>query len=498
MSGFSTEAKVGLLVVIALAILGYMTIHLGIMRLGDDGYPLYVSMDSAGGLKTRAPVLMAGIQVGVVDKIELVDNRALLTLSIKPEVSLPRDSSAVLSTQGILGDTYVKLIPGSQQEQLAQGGQIEKVQPSARLDELTDSLGQILGDLKEITSSLKISLASSESQDNIQASLSNIREITDSLKLVIAGNEQRLVNVVQNLEKFTGDLSQLSGDNKLALSEIIKNFRNISGQLDHTMVALHSVVNKIDQGQGSLGALVNERQTVDELNAALASMGSITRKIDQGEGSLGKLVNDEQTVEHLDSALSGINDYLTRTDKWRLGLDYRGEWNFREQAMRNSLNIRLQPTADKFFLLGVVDDPRGQREDSYDRVVTTINGQTTVTERSSRHIDDDKLGFNAQFGKRFYDFSVRGGLFNSQGGVALDYYLFDDKLTLSLEASEFRRDERPRLRVAADYKFWRYFYITAGWDDFISQYNQDGFFLGAGISFYDDDLKYLFSSAPIP
>ena len=473
MSGFSTEAKVGLLVVISLAIMAYMTIHLGVLQLGSGkGYPLYVTLDSAGGLKRNAPVLMAGIQVGTVEAIELVNNRASLTLLIHTDVKLPQDSIATLSTQGILGDTYVKLIPG-QDTQLSEGEQIERVQVPTRLEDLSDTLGAVLTDLKDITASLKISLASAESQKNIQDSLANIRTITDSLKVVFSGNEQDL-------------------------SETIKNFRQVSVQLNQAMVGLNSVVRKIDQGQGTLGALVNERQTVEDLNATLASLNSISRKIDQGQGSLGRLVNDDQTVEKIDEALTGINDYITRTDKWRLGIYYRGEWDFRQEAMRNTLNVRLQPTADKFFLLGVVDDPRGQRNDTYQKLESKVNGKTTTTERRETYIDNDKLGFNAQFGKRFYDFTLRGGLFNSSGGVAVDYYLLNDDLRLSFEASEFRRDEHPRLRVAADYKFWKYFYVSVGWDDFISQYDQDSFFIGAGISFFDDDLKYLFSNTPMP
>ena len=466
MSGFSTEAKVGVFVIIGLAILAYMTIQLGVLQLGSsDGYKVYMFTDNAGGLKRKAPVLMAGIQIGSVESIDLVDNRARLTLVIDSDIKLPQDSVVSLSTSGILGDAYVKIAPGYQTP-LEEEGELVRVQASAKLEDLGDSMAAVLEDLKVITGSLKLSLASAESQENIQTSLANIREITDALKLVIAGNEQRMVNVVHNLEEFTNRLNLL--------------------------------VAKIDSGQGTVGALVNERQTVDDLNATLASLKSVSQKIDEGEGSLGKLVNDDQTVTRLDDALGGINDYITRADKWRLGIDYRGEWNFREEAMRNTLNVRLQPTADKFFLVGVVDDPRGYREDSYQKTVETVNGLKTVTETRTTHVDDDKLGFNVQFGKRFYDLTLRGGLFNSTGGVALDYALLNDDIILSFEASDFRADENPRLRLSADYRFWKYFFVTAGWDDMISNYGQDNFFLGGGITFYDDDLKFLFSSTPVP
>ncbi|MDR1397633.1 MAG: MlaD family protein [Desulfarculales bacterium] len=468
-NGFSTEAKLGLFVIIALAVLAWMSIQMGVLRMGEaEGYKVYFMTDNASGLKHKAPVLMAGIRIGSVEAIDLVDRQARLTLIINHDVQIPADSTVSLNTQGILGDAYVKIVPGTEQALApeARETRLTNVQAQHRLEDLAGSLGEILDDLKIITSSLKISLASTESQDNIQASLVNIKEITDALRLVIAGNEDRMVKIVTNLERFTASLNQITA--------------------------------RIESGQGSLGGLINERETLDDLNATLASLKSVTQKIDEGQGSLGKLVNDDETVTRLDDALLGINDYISQGERWRLGVDYRGEWNFREEAMRNTLNVRLQPSADKFFLLGVVDDPRGQREDTYTREVTTVNGQSQVVERRVSKIEDDQLGFNAQFGKRFYDLTVRGGLFNSSGGLGLDYNLLDDRLTFTLEASEFRRDENPRLRLAADYKFWKYFYLTAGWDDLVSSTDQDNFFLGAGITFYDDDLKYLLTNAPIP
>jgi phospholipid/cholesterol/gamma-HCH transport system substrate-binding protein len=469
-NGFTTEAKVGIFVVIALAALAWASIQMGVLGMGrPEGYKVYFMTDNAAGLKRRAPVLMAGIQVGTVEAIDLVDQQARLTLLIEQQVRLPADSVVSLNTQGIMGDTYVKISPGggppvSRQE--SGETQLDNVQSSRRLEDLADRLGEILEDVKVITSSLKVSLASSESQDNIQASLANIREITDALRHVVAGNEDRMIKVVANLEKFTASLTQIT--------------------------------QRIESGQGTLGGLVNERQTLDDLNATLASLKNVTQKIDEGQGSLGKLVNDDKTVTRLDDALLGINNYIGQGERWRLGVDYRGEWNFRQEALRNTLNVRLQPAADKFFLLGVVDDPRGTREDTLTTTTITAGGQQRQIERRVTRIDYDQLGFNAQFGKRFYDLTLRGGLFNSSGGVALDYSLLGDNLMLSFEASEFRRDENPRLRVAADYKFWKYFYVTAGWDDLVSGTDQDSFFLGAGITFYDDDLKYLVTNISLP
>jgi len=59
-------------------------------------------------------------------------------------------------------------------------------------------------------------------------------------------------------------------------------------------------------------------------------------------------------------------------------------------------------------------------------------------------------------------------------------------------------DHNAHLRFGVSYDFWKYFYVTAGYDDIISDIGRDSAFFGIGLRFYDEDLKYLLTSAPIP
>ncbi|MGD8564350.1 MAG: MlaD family protein, partial [Desulfarculaceae bacterium] len=370
MPGISTEAKVGVFVLAGLAVLAYMTIRLGSLKLGEpEAYRIWAVFDHATGLKKNAPVEMAGIAIGTVETITLYKGRAKITMLIDKKVALPADSSAFVRTRGVLGDKYVSLEMGSPgAPPLKDGERLAKAKVPTDLDYVMSRIGDIAEDVKDITSSLKVSLASPESQKNISDSLANIRELTQSLKMLVADNQTRLNRVVANLERFTGDLSQISGNNKQALTETISSFQRMSAQLERTISkvtpqlegtiqGLNSVVKKIDQGQGTIGAMVNERQTIDDLNATLASLKEVTRKIEQGKGTLGKLVNDDTTVTKIDEALTGINDYISRGDDWRVRIDYRGEFLFDHTDVRSILNVRLQPKADKFFLLGLMYDP---------------------------------------------------------------------------------------------------------------------------------------------
>ena len=108
----------------------------------------------------------------------------------------------------------------------------------------------------------------------------------------------------------------------------------------------------------------------------------------------------------------------------------------------------------------------------------------------------NELKFSAQIAKRYYDLGLRGGIFESTGGFAFDYYLLKDRLTLSMEAFDFDSDSNAHLKFKADFTPFKHLYITTGFDDFISDEGNESFFIGAGINFLDDDVKTLLSDLP--
>ena len=499
MAGVSTEAKVGIFVLAGIALLAYMTIRLGDFKLGaPKGYELYAVFDQASGLKKMAPVEMAGIQIGQVEKILLDNGKARVVMLLSKDVPLGSDVTAVIRTRGVLGDKYVAIEPGSAgAPQLKPGQQIARAEVPTDLDRVMARIGEVADNIKDITNSLKVSIASPESTRNISEALANLRELTGSLKTVVADNQSRLNRIVVNMDKFTGDLSQISAHNKVALNETIRNFQVASRQMQTTIAALTSVMQKVDKGEGTIGQLVNNKQTINDLNSTLASLKDVSNKIAKGEGTIGKLINDDTTVTKIDDTLTSINDYLSRADAWRVFVEYRGDYIFKEDSLRSELNVRLQPKADKFFLVGVVDDPRGKRAETDSWKTVDDNGTVTKVHTNSVNYNRDDITFNVQFGKRFWDLVLRAGIFSSTGGVGADYYLWDDKVKLTLEAYEWRKDTNPRVRFAANYNFWNSFYLSAGVDDIVSDDGNASFFLGGGIYFSDDDLRFLLTSGSV-
>jgi len=120
------DLVVGLFVAVGLAALAYLSFQVGGLSWNTPGgLTLYATFDEIGGLKTRAPVVIAGVKVGQVTAIELDgDLRARVTLDVDPRVEVAADSSAAIRTSGVLGDQYVAIEPGAETERLGPEGTI--------------------------------------------------------------------------------------------------------------------------------------------------------------------------------------------------------------------------------------------------------------------------------------------------------------------------------------------------------------------------------------
>lgn len=86
----------------------------------------------------------------------------------------------------------------------------------------------------------------------------------------------------------------------------------------------------------------------------------------------------------------------------------------------------------------------------------------------------------------------------STGGVGIDYLALNDRLKLYFEAFDFGRDRRAHLKAGAEYQLFKHIYLSAGWDDFISDQDDRSLYGGFAIRFEDDYLKYLLTTTPIP
>ena len=149
-SSATRDIIVGLFVLGGLAAVFYLSTNLGgLSYTGDAGFQLVAIFDDIGGLSQRSPVKISGVKVGQVAEIALdEDLRARVALDLDPGLELPIDSSAAIRTAGLLGDQFVSLEPGAEDELLAPGEIFTFTESALSLDELVGRLvhGDAFGD----------------------------------------------------------------------------------------------------------------------------------------------------------------------------------------------------------------------------------------------------------------------------------------------------------------------------------------------------------------
>lgn len=134
------ELGVGLFVVGGLAALAVLAFKVGNLSSVEvaDGYRVVARFDNIGQLKVKAPVTLAGVRVGRVTHIEMDDNfYAVVTMTLSGHhKNIPKDTGASIRTAGLLGEQYIALEPGGEEEALKDGDEITLTQSALVLEKL--------------------------------------------------------------------------------------------------------------------------------------------------------------------------------------------------------------------------------------------------------------------------------------------------------------------------------------------------------------------------
>ena len=138
-----TDIFVGIFVLAGAICLGYLAIRLGKVELfGATGYIIYADFSSVAGLKVGDPAEIAGVRIGKVESLGLVEDRARVTLRLDPNVQLHDDVIASVRARGLIGDKFVLITPGASDNIIPPGGKIRETESP---QDITDLIGKFVG-----------------------------------------------------------------------------------------------------------------------------------------------------------------------------------------------------------------------------------------------------------------------------------------------------------------------------------------------------------------
>jgi phospholipid/cholesterol/gamma-HCH transport system substrate-binding protein len=131
------DVAVGVFLLVGILALGWLSVRLGrVDLLGDRGYAVIADFPSVAGLKAGSAVEIAGVEIGRVDRIGLLDYTARVTMTIKSDVKLQEDAIASIKTRGRIGEKYIKINPGGSEKLIKPNGKLTEVEPPIDIEEL--------------------------------------------------------------------------------------------------------------------------------------------------------------------------------------------------------------------------------------------------------------------------------------------------------------------------------------------------------------------------
>ncbi len=338
----SVEKKVGMFFVFGLIILGVL------LEVGEKWNPFQKNikyktyLTSITGLKVGDPVRLAGVDVGRIKEILVLNDKIEIDFEVKPGTRIKTDTVAGLRLTNLLGGQFLGLSFGSPNAPLLPEGGVVKGKDVANIDIIVDDLSDVIKDTKVLVKNLnknqdevmqKISGILDDNRGNLKEAIANISSITGKMdrgegSLAMLLNDRQLFDdassavsslkvVAGKIERGEGTLGKLVNDDTVYAdaSALIKDLRSGTQDLNASMKDVREITAKINKGEGTMGKLVHDDSLYNDLRDASKNVKEITQKINSGQGTIGKLVNEDQlyrdttaTLKKAERAMEGLGD----------------------------------------------------------------------------------------------------------------------------------------------------------------------------------------------
>jgi phospholipid/cholesterol/gamma-HCH transport system substrate-binding protein len=449
-------ARVGLMVVLGLIVTFAVYRYVDERSSTDSGYGVYAYFDDVQGLVAKSRVLVAGIPVGHISSIRLEGDRARVDLRIEGSIILYEDARVTMRSLSLLGERALVIRPGTPSlPEIPDGGQI------LAADMVT--VNDIAQSVKKITAQMERAFGTEEAGDRMQSALRNLSDALENIKQVTDEAGPRIVHIMENVELATNDLSEIIHKRKGDIDRGV-------AEVDDTIASIH--------------------RAAEQLNAVLEDVKEVTGRTARGEGTIGRLTQDEALIDEVEGVAEGLNNFVGGLNRLRTIVELRSEYYALSNAFKTYFSIYLKPREGRYFLVQVIDDPRGSISVSETIVRQSPPPLFYPNEYKRTEISrTNRLKFSAQFGKSISFATFRFGIIESTGGLGMDIKVIKDRLEINTDIFEFGRRVWPRMRIRAGFEIIRRFWLLAGVDDLIN--GGRDYFFGLQLRFDDEDLKPL-------
>ncbi|MDB4966591.1 MAG: hypothetical protein JWN44_2280 [Myxococcales bacterium] len=505
----SAAIKVGITAML-IALLGFLSFRFVAKGIsGNQGYRVWCIFHDATGLVEKSRVQIAGLNIGQITDRRLEGSFAKITIKVKPETQLWSNATVFKKSASLLGEFYLEIDPGTSESPDPMTG---KMQKNHLLKE-----GDQIPNVVEAVSTSDILVQVNETLPVLRAILQDVRKLTqgplqDIAKSVQSGvdrNSAAAESLLHHIDSIALDIKGLTAGK--ASDDVKKSLENIRQITE----SVKSLVGKGDTEIGSTGDKLRQDldkigSAVDNLNHTLENMAAVTDKVKNGEGTVGRLLNDETIANNVEQITEDASGFIRSLTRLQTLIGLRSEYNVLANTLKTYVAVQLMSRPDKYFLIELIDDPRGFRTEA--RTYTTTDDpskpQTTNTETITI---TDRFRFSFQLAKRMYllngrmALTGRFGIKESTGGIGADLEIplslasrWMKTLTFNLDLFDFRTNIYPRFKILAALEFYKHIWIVGGVDDVFNGRGPGAgvstgrdYFFGAQLTFNDDDIRAL-------
>lgn len=526
MQKFSTPFKVGLVILIGLVVSIVMVARFSANWGQENGLiELNAYFDDVTGLAVHSKVMVAGIQVGEITHIALEGKQAHVKFKIRTDVPMysgvrqgeimKNGATVTKKMSSILGDYHLELTPGIEGQVLKDQDTVENVLQTGGVETLMRDAGRIMDDIAKVTNTLATVFGEENGEQRLTSLLEDLNETMKNIKSMTDDNAQKVDAIISYVETLTKNAADISEYGNNELPRLFSDVSDTLAELNTTLRELRSGVG--DTLGSAQGGIDQVRASIDKLDRTLATIERITKRVEDGEGSVGKILKDDSLANDAQALLAetreliksgsetveGANSLLKPITSLDVDVSLRGDYLVRANAFKVDFGVKLQPSFDKYYLLGLVMDPKGTTSTKTVMTDSSVSGPVYETVTTN----DDSIKFSAQYARRWRWFAGRFGIIENKGGLGGDIFLFDDDWRFSFDVFGFNDNAYPRVRgttllyfslvLPESWTWAKTFYFSAGFDDPLNTSLFDYYF-GIGFRFSDNDLKSIMSVIPKP
>ncbi|MGK5084862.1 MlaD family protein [Bdellovibrionota bacterium FG-1] len=488
-SSLATRFKVGVFTVLGLVAVGAITVYVNDKPFWWRPCQLVrISVEDATGLKEKSPIRSLGIDIGYLESVELSESRVTLGICITAPVEVLPATKAHIRGEGFLGDKFVELKPvrylGPKNESL-----------------IPDPIGSPAGKKSSLNMRNKSGrgfeiFTSAWADEQPARAPAAARAIAANPPAPKGGKEIQVVEGGQDVQQLVKRVDTLVNE-ITGLTTNIKDAINPE-ELRQTMRQLNKTLENASKTLAPEGGLNQTAQrTLAKLEDSIEQLRDQLTRINRGQGSLGMILNDPSYAEEIKQALVNMNKLLTKVGDVRFVVDVGGETFRGYDGSRGWGRLQIWPKPNRYYLLGISKDPRGVVTESTRTRTETVNGVTLPPDtRTDRLVEKKGLLFTAMLGRIWEKrFEAALGVLHDDAVVTLALNLGPpgDEQRLRFSNDVYSSGSSIDDRIAVQYRVYSGVYVRAGLDSVHTVGSKYPLFVGAGVSFDDEDIKLLFA-----